>query len=301
MKISTAIGDVRGTTAFDDLVDQAREAADAGLARAWISQATGWDALTAIAVAGAAAPGVELGTAVVPVPQRHPLVLAAQALTAQAATGGRLTLGIGAGIGMMVSGAFGLPTDHPVDRMREHLTALRPLLRGEPVEHRGKWITAAGAVAVPPTPAPPVLLAALGPRMVDLAGEAADGAITWMAGPRNLGEHIVPRLAAAAARAGRTAPRVVAGLPVCVTDHPDDARARVADRFGLAGQVPEYRAVLDREGAAGPADVALVGDEEAVTRALTRFRDAGATEFMAAPFGAPAERTRTTALLAHLG
>lgn len=301
MKISVAAGDVRGSSAFDDLVGQVREAADAGLARAWISQATGWDAVTAIAVAGAATPGIALGTAVVPVPQRHPLVLAAQALTAQAATGGRFPLGIGAGIGMMVSGAFGLPVDRPVARMREYLTALRPLLDGEQVEHRGRWITAVGAVAVPATPAPPVLLAALGPRMVRLAGEAADGAITWMAGPGNLGEHVVPQLVTAAARAGRTAPQVVAGLPVCVTDHPDDARARVADRFGLAGQVPEYRAVLDREGAAGPADVALVGDEEAVTRALARFRDAGATEFMAAPFGTPAERARTTALLAHLG
>jgi F420-dependent oxidoreductase-like protein len=227
--------------------------------------------------------------------------LAAQALTVQAAVAGRLTLGVGVGVGVMVSGMFGLPTDRPVRRMREYLTVLGPLLRGDSVDHHGETLTVVGVVAVPAgVPAPPVLLAAMGPRMVRLAGELADGAVTWMTGPKALGEHVVPGLTKAAAEAGRPAPRIVAGLPVCVTDAPDDARARIAERYALAAQVPEYRATFDREGVAGPQDVAIVGTETEVAQSLTRFRDAGVTEFMAAPYGTVDERGRTVGLLAEL-
>ncbi|WP_054812568.1 TIGR03564 family F420-dependent LLM class oxidoreductase [Nocardia arizonensis] len=301
MHIGVAVGDVRGPATLDTVIDQVRTAADAGMATAWSAQALGWDALTAMAVAGAAVADIAVATAVVPVPQRHPMVLAAQALTVQAAVAGRLTLGVGTGIGAMVSGMFGLPSDRPVQRMREYLTVLCPLLRGDSVDHHGPTLTAVGSVMVPAgVSAPPVLVAAMGPRMVRLAGELADGAVTWMTGPKTLGEHIVPALTAAAADAGRHAPRVVAGLPVCVTDAPDDARARIADQYALAAQVPEYRATLDREGAAGPQDVAIVGNEIEVARSLSRFRDAGVTEFMAAPYGTVDEQGRTLDLLAEL-
>lgn len=295
MDIGIVAGDTYGPTTAASLLDQVRIAADAGFGTAWVSQALGWDAMTALAVA-AQVPGIALGSAVVPVPQRHPLVLAGQALGVQAAAGNRLTLGIGAGIGAMVSSIFGLAADRPATRMREYLTVLRPLLRGEPVEHRGADLTAVGAVTVPGAEPPPVLLAALGPAMLRVAGELADGAVTWMTGPRTLGGHVVPRLIAAGA--GRPAPRVVAGLPVCVTADEPAARARIGEYFAMAGQVPEYRAMLDREGAAGPADVAVVGDEEAVLRQVHRLRDAGATELMAAPAGTPEERKRTVAALA---
>lgn len=134
--------------------------------------------------------------------------------------------------------------------------------------------------------------------MVRLAGELADGTVTWMTGPKALGEHIVPAITKAAA--GRQAPRVVAGLPVCVTSTPDDVRARIAEQFALAAQVPEYRATLDREGVAGPQDVAIVGTETQVAQALARLRDAGVTEFMAAPYGTADEQNRTIDLLAEL-
>jgi len=301
MRIGLAVGDVRGPATLDAVVDQVRVAADAGLATAWASQALGWDALTAIAVAGAAVADIAVGTAVVPVPQRHPMVLAGQALTVQAAVAGRLTLGVGAGVAAMVSGMFGLPTDRPALRMREYLTVLGPLLRGDSVDYRGQTLTAAGAVNVPGgVPGPSVLVAAMGPRMVRLAGELADGTATWMTGPKALGEHIVPAITKAAADAGRPAPRVVAGLPVCVTDTVEDVRARIAEQFALAAQVPEYRATLDREGAAGPQDVAIVGTETEVARALARLRDAGVTEFMAAPYGTADEQNRTVDLLAEL-
>ncbi|WP_406312321.1 TIGR03564 family F420-dependent LLM class oxidoreductase [Streptosporangium sp. NBC_01639] len=300
MRIGLAVGDLRGPVTAAELVGQVRSAAERGLSGAWASQAFGWDALTALAVAGVQVPEIELGTAVVPVPQRHPLVLASQALSVQAATGNRLTLGIGAGISMMVTDMYGLPADRPAARMREYLSVLGPLLRGEAVSHQGETLTAAGQVGVAGTTPPPVLLAALAPAMLRLAGELADGTVTWMTGPRTLADHIVPSITKAAEAAGRPSPRVVAGLLVSVTDDEHGVRGRIAEQFGLAGQVPEYRAVLDREGAAGPQDVVIVGDETQVERQLRRLQDAGVTDFFAAPFGSPDEQDRTIEVIAAL-
>ena len=290
MRIGCIIGDVRGPATASDLRGQARAAQAARLDSIWAAQALGWDALTAITLAGSAVPEMSLGTAVVPTPQRHPLVLAGQALSVQAATGNRLTLGIGAGIGAMLGGMFGLPADRPVTRMREYLSVLRPLLRGESVDHRGETLTAVGAVSVPGSQPPQLLLAALGPAMLRLAAAQADGVVTWMAGPRTLAGHIVPAIPAGH--------RVVAGLPVCVTTDEPRVRARIGTQFALAAQVPEYRRVLDREGARGAQDVAVVGDEASVARQLRRFAEAGVTDFMAAPFGTPAEQARTVLALA---
>jgi Luciferase-like monooxygenase/SnoaL-like domain len=199
-----------------------------------------------------------------------------------------------------VEGMFGLPRDRPALRMREYLAVLRPLLRGEPVDHHGETLTVRGQVGVPGATPPQVLLAALGPEMLKVAGEHADGTATWMTGPRTLADHIVPKLMRAAQEAGRRAPRVVAGLLVCVTDDPDGAREQIASQFAPAGGVPEYRAVLDREGAAGPQDVAAIGNEAAVMRQLRRLADAGVTELVAAPFGTADEQARTQSLLADI-
>jgi F420-dependent oxidoreductase-like protein len=298
MQIGIMIGDVRGPATAADLAVQA--AAADGLATAWSAQALGWEALTAVTVAGTHASAIKLGTAVVPVRQRHPLILASQALSVQAATGNRLTLGIGAGIGSMVSGMFGLPTDRPVRYMREYLAVLRPLLHAEPVEHTGEMLTAVGAVTVAGAEPPPVLLAALGPAMLRLAGEAADGTVTWMAGPKTLETHVVPLVTAAACHTGRPAPRIVAGLPVCVTADEAGARQRIAAAYAMAAQVPEYQAVFTREKAGGPADVAVAGDEEAVAGQLRRLAETGITEFVAAPFGTATEQAETTRLLRRL-
>ena len=225
MEISIAVGKVRGPLALDEFIGQVQSAADSGFGTVWSAQALGWDALTALAVAGALVPDLALGTAVVPTPQRHPLTLASQALTVQAVTGNRLTLGIGAGIGRMVESMFGLPAGRPARRMREYVSALRPLLRGEAVDYRGETLTAVGAVSVSGAHAPPLLLAALGPEMLRVAGELADGAVTWMAGPRTLADHVVPTVTRAAETAGRPAPRILAGVIVCVTDDEEGARA----------------------------------------------------------------------------
>jgi F420-dependent oxidoreductase-like protein len=299
MRIGLAVGDVRGPASLDDVVQQVREAAG-GFATAWISQALGLDALTALAIAGREVPGIELGTAVIPVAQRHPLMLASQALTVQAATGNRLTLGIGTGIAAMVTGMYGLPTDRPALRMREYLQVLRPLLHGDPVDFTGETLRAVGAVQLRPTQlpaAPQVLLAALGPAMLRVAGELADGVATWMTGPRTLAEHIVPSVNKAAAAAGRPSPRAVAGLPVCVTDDADEVRARFGEQFAMAGQVPEYRAMLDREGITSPAELLIAGSEQEVAQAIRRLESTGITDLMLAPFGTPDEQRRTTANL----
>ncbi len=298
MRIGIMIGETGGPAGLADLHDQV--GAGDGLDTIWAAQASGWDALTALTLAGTQAPAARLGTSVVPVRQRHPLVLAGQALSVQAATGNRLTLGVGAGIGVMVSGMFGLPAGRPVEYLREYLAVLLPLLRGEPVDHHGEMITAVGSAAIPGAEPPPVLLAALGRRMLRLAGETTGGTITWMTGPRAFATHVVPLITAAAREVGRPAPRIVAGLPVTVTGDADDARERIAGRFGMAGRVPEYRAVLDHEGVDGPADVAIAGDEETVARRIGELAEAGVTEFAASPFGTVAERARTTELLRSL-
>jgi F420-dependent oxidoreductase-like protein len=175
------------------------------------------------------------------------------------------------------------------------------MLRGESAAVDGETLKAVGAISVPGVPSPPpVLLAALAPRMLHLAGAVADGTVTWMTGLKTIESHIVPSIAAAASSAGRAAPRVAVGLPVCVTDDPDAARAQAAKTFAIYGQLPSYRAMLDKEGADGPADVAIAGDEAAVTAEIRRLADAGATDFAAAVFGSSGDRARTMDVLAAL-
>jgi F420-dependent oxidoreductase-like protein len=284
-----------------EVVDQVQRMADAGLAAANVSQIFGYDALTLLALVGREVPDIELMVSVVPVYPRHPIALAAQALTVQAATGGRLTLGIGLAHQIVVENVFGYPFERPARHMREYLTALVPLLAGEQVAYQGETVTAAtlGPLEVD-APAPTLLVAALGSRMLELAGTMADGTVTWMTGPATLASHIVPTITTAAAEAGRPAPRISVGLPLCVTDDVEAARERAARVFGIYGTLPSYRAMLDREQAAGPADVAIVGDEQSVAAQLAALADAGATDFNAAIYAGGEERDRSFALLAEL-
>ncbi len=287
---------------LDDVVAQVQAAREAGVGSVWCSQIFGLDALTLLAIVGREVPGIGLGTAVVPVQPRHPIVLAGQALTTQAAVGERLTLGIGLSHQVVIEGVFGLTFDQPALRMREYLSVLVPLLAGEQVAFQGKTLRAStiGPLGVA-APAPPVLVAALGPAMLRVAGHLAAGTVTWMTGPATVESHIVPTITAAASAAGRSAPRVVVGLPVCVTDDAAAARELVAKVFAIYGQLPSYRAMLDREGAAGPADVAIVGDESQVRGALERLAAGGATDFVGAIAATGKERERTLELLGELG
>ncbi|MBV8462020.1 MAG: TIGR03564 family F420-dependent LLM class oxidoreductase, partial [Acidimicrobiales bacterium] len=206
---------------FDDMVAQVASVRDAGIETAWASQIFSYDALTALAVIGREVDGIGLGTAVVPTYPRHPVMLAAQALTVQAATGGRLTLGIGLSHQVVIENVFGQSFDRPARHMRDYLSILMPLLAGEGVGYTGETLKAStfGALEVR-APAPPVLVAALGSTMLAIAGRLADGTVTWMTGPDTVESHIIPNIRKAAAEAGRPAPRIGVGLPMCVTADP---------------------------------------------------------------------------------
>jgi F420-dependent oxidoreductase-like protein len=289
--------------AIDELVKQAETAAASGVAGVWLGQTYDMDALTALAVIGRAVPDIEVGTAVVPTWVRHPIVLSSQAQTIQVASRGRLTLGVGLSHRNSLE-RYGLAFDRPVRHLREYLTALQSLLRTGEVDLHGDLITAT-TVGFPARfadtfPPVPVLVGALGPQLLRVTGELADGTITWMVGPRTLAEHVTVELGRAAAAAGRPSPRVIAGLPVCVTSDIAGARERAATALAFYANIPSYRAMLDREGAA-PADLAVIGDEDTVAAAITRWSGYGATDILAnTAFATAAERQRTWRLLGSL-
>jgi F420-dependent oxidoreductase-like protein len=206
--------------------------------------------------------------------------MAQQALTVQTASGGRFSLGIGLSHQLVIEGMFGLSYEKPARHMRAYLEVLGPLLRGESLQQAGDAYTWRGSLQFDAPPVP-LIVAALGPVMLRIAGELADGTITWVTGPRTLESHIIPTIRDAAQQAGRSEPRIVVGLPICLTSDPDSERERFAKRLAMYGTLPSYRAMLDREGASGAEDVAIVGDESTLHAALQRLRDIGVTDFMA--------------------
>ncbi len=293
------IGITGSATTVDELIERSRIAAEQGFSTFSIPQTFSLDALTAIAVASAVVPGIDFGTAVVPTYRQHPMMLAQQALTVSQVSDGRLVLGIGLSHQVVVEGMWGLSYEKPLRHMREYLDVLMPILEGEPANAAGEVITGRGAIDVA-APRPTVVLAALGPKMLELAGRVADGTATWMVGPATLKDHTVPVMAAAAEAADRPAPRVLVSLPVCVTDNVGAARAKAATDFAIYGQLPSYRAMLDREGAGGPEDVAIIGHADEVATRIAGLFDAGATMFTAAEFGDSDELAATRDLLISL-
>jgi 5,10-methylenetetrahydromethanopterin reductase len=299
MRVGLFLGDLLGLPA-DDVVAGIKGAAEEGFTSAWLPQVFGYEALTLLAIAGREIPGIELGTAVIPTYPRHPITLAGQALTVQSVTGGRLALGIGLSHQVVIEGMFGYSFDKPARHMREYLAALLPLLKGESVKFKGETLSATGQVGVPGATPPTVLLAAMAPVMLKLAGAVADGTITWMTGPKTVAGHIVPKMAEAAEKAGRDTPRTVVGLPVCVTDDPAGARERAAKTFAMYDTLPSYKNMLNAEGLGGPGDIAVVGPEDSVREQLAAVAEAGTTDLIASCFGRPDDKARTRALLAKL-
>jgi 5,10-methylenetetrahydromethanopterin reductase len=299
MRIGVSLPEPKGLDGLTTLRAELQQAADDGFSSAWISNIFGVDALTALAVAGSAVPGIEVGTAVVPSYPRHPAVLAQQALTTSLATGGRLLLGIGLSHRLVIEDMYGYSFDRPARHMREYLSVLLPLLRGEQADFEGETLRAKIGLSTPrPVDRVPLLLAALAPAMLRLAGEQTDGTILWMTGPATVRDYVVPAITAAAKNAGRPDPRVVCVLPVCVTDDPDQARKRAERICAIYGQLPSYRAMLDREGYAGPEDAALIGSEETVTERLDELSAAGVDEFGGDLFDpSPEGRERSRACL----
>jgi F420-dependent oxidoreductase-like protein len=284
MRTGIVIGATPGeTTTLTDLVAQAKQIEEMGLDDIWMANITTFDAIEALAILGWETERVGLGTAVTPTYPRHPTAIAQQALTTAAASGNRFSLGIGLSHKMFTEDLLGFSFDKPARHMREYLSVLAPLLRGEVVNYEGEEYRVRGfGLQVQDAERVPLLVAALGPVMLKLAGELADGTITWMVGPKTMEEHIVARLGNAARAAGRPDPTVVGGFPVLLTNKPDEARAKINEMLAIYGQLPSYRAMLDREGMAGPGEVAMLGDENYLRGAMDRLRDVGVTHFNAA-------------------
>ena len=291
---------------LDRAIEQARQAAEAGIASGWLAQRFDYDAVALAGLLGREVPGLQVGTSAVPIFGRHPVLVAGQALTAQAASGNRLHLGLALGAKQLVESTFGLPYQRPAAVLREFLTALRTLLDTGTADFHGEFVTAAPApvllVALPGAKPPPVLVAAMGPQALKVTGELADGTLPYLAGPRALGEHIVPALTRAAEAAGRPAPRVVALVPAVVTEDVAGVREAAIERLSFYEQVPSYLRVLELEGVKRAGEVALVGDEETVAAGIQRHLDAGATEVILSETGLAGEeaRLRTWRLLGEL-
>ncbi len=282
MRIGLMIGPEKGRYRHKvaQLVADAEAAERDGFTSIWIPQIPGdFDALTAITLMGHATKRIELGTAVLPIQTRHPIAMAQEVLSVQAVCEGRFTLGLGTSHHWVIEGMLGLSYERPAHQMRNYLEVLNAALGGPgsvDVENEGYRVHSPMDVTdVRPNP---VLLAALGPVMLRLAGEHASGTILWLADERAVAEHIVPRITKAAA--GKPAPRVVAGVPValCRNDEVDDARARANRVLGHAEFCPNYQQLLDRGDATDVGDILAAGDESAVVGRLRAFRDAGVTD-----------------------
>ncbi len=278
---SNDVNDIGRTTTVDEISELARRCEQAGLNTLWMANVFSLDAIMTMAIAGRESRTLEVGTAVTPTYPRHPTAIAQQAVTAAAACNNRFVLGIGLAHKVMIEDMLGMSYAKPARHMREYLEVLMPLLRGEVVNYSGEQyrvtglsVGAAGATTVP------VVVAALGSEMLKLAGEFTDGTSTWMVGPKTLEAHIIKNITAAAG--ARKRPRVIAGFPIVLTNEVDSARQTLAGPLSIYGQLPSYRAMLDREGLTQPHDIGIIGNEHVLRSALLRLRDLGVTDFNAA-------------------
>jgi 5,10-methylenetetrahydromethanopterin reductase len=289
------LGDGGGRSPVDRYVEYLRRVRDEGFTRLWTAQLPHEpDVLTSMAVAVREVDGIEVATGVLPIQLQHPMALAQRALTVSLISGGRLVLGLGLSHKVVAENVWGIPWDRPVRRMSEFLDGLLPLLDGDKADATGEIYTTRGSLRIPGAPTPPVYIAALGPQMLRLAGRRTAGTVTWMTGPRTVSEHVRPALREAVD--GREA-EVISALPICVTDDPAAARAQAATDYAIYGKLPSYRAMLDREGWAGPEDAALIGTESEVAERIEEMRAAGVDEFVGATFGSAEQRARSRALM----
>jgi F420-dependent oxidoreductase-like protein len=275
------------TGSIEKTLSRASRLRDAGFTRLWSSQIFGPDTLTVLAIVGREYGDLDLGTAVIPIHPRHPSMLAAQARTVQDAIGGHLSLGVGLSHQMVVEGMWGLSFERPATFMREYLDALAPLLRGETINVHGERVTSVtlGPLGPKDVTPPSLLIAALGTKMLELAGTVADGTLLWMTGRQTIATHISPTIRGAAEKAGRPAPRIVCSLPIAITSDVEGAKERINTEYALYATLPSYAAMLEREGTKDPAGASLIGSREQVLDQLHQLAEAGVTEFSGAPSG----------------
>lgn len=314
MRIGMMVGSDKDRSRADrlaGLIEDGTNAEAAGFSSFWFPQVPGYlDALTAMALLGRATSTIELGTAVVPMQTRHPMIMAQQAVTTQEACGGRFTLGMGPSHDWIIDGQLGIPYDRPVRMVRDYLDVLLAAFAGPgDVDVDNDTFRVHSPMNVADASPMPVLLAALGPTMLRIAGERADGTILWMADERAIGDHIAPRITKAANGSGRGAPRIVAGVPVavCADDEVDDARSMASEVLGHAHYSPNYVRLLEHGDAEDVGDTMAAGSEATVLNRLQRYRDAGVTDLAARvvpvgrdPEAREATRKRTQEFLASL-
>ena len=293
MKYGIFGGSVNGGS-VDDVVAEAAAAERDGFASYWAPNIFGHDALTCLAVVGREVPRIELGTSVVPTYPRHPHAIAQQCHTVAAASGNRLTLGIGLSHKVVIETMLGMSFEKPVRHLKEYLSVLMPLSRGETAHFDGETYSVHARVDAKGSNGFGVVVAALGEQMLRVTGTMADGTLTWCTGPQTLSDHTIPTITRAASEAGRAAPRVIAALPVCVTTDKAAAAERAAAVFAVYGTLPSYRAMLDREGAAGPADIAITGSVSEVQDRVASLASIGVTDFAAVEFGGTPEEIHDT-------
>ncbi len=302
MQIGLFIGGAGPAGSVREIVEQAQAAEEAGFAIFGMANIFSHDAIGALTLAGSETERIELMPAVVPTYPRHPHAMAQQALTAQAAAGGsRFVLGIGLSHQIVIEGMFGYSFDRPARHMSEYLDVLLPLLSGNSVQTDGEHYRGSISLEVPDAEKPvSCMLAAMGPSMLRLAGARTDGTILWMTAAGVVDSYIAPTMNAAAEAAGRPKPRTVVGLPVMLNPDVAEARATAAEQFSNYGYLPSYRSMLDRQGAANPEDVAILGAEEQIETQIQQLKAAGATDFVGVTFGTSEERARTEEFLASL-
>jgi F420-dependent oxidoreductase-like protein len=236
--------------------------------------------------------------------------MAQEFLSNQAVCEGRFTLGLGASHHWVIEGQLGLPYERPAHLMRNYLEVLNAALEGPGEVHvENDAYRVHSPVDVTDQGPNPIVLAALAPVMLRIAGEQASGTLLWMADERAVAEHVVPRITKAAAGAGRPAPRIIAGVPValCPKDEVDAARAWANQALGHAEYSPNYQRLLEHGDANDVGDILAAGDESAILERLRAFRDAGATDLAVRVLALGrdreariASRKRTLALLSSL-
>lgn len=304
MRIGIFAGSIDSTTDLQEQVAKIVKAEEDGFDSFWSAQILGVDSLTLLALAGQQTDKIEMGTAVIPSYPQHPIRLAQQALTTNAATHGRLSLGIGLSHKPVLEERFGLSLEKPMIHMKEYVTVLRKLVHDSSANFAGEMFNVNAEIQVPSAQPFPILIAALGPNMLRIAGEMADGTITWMVGPHTLKSHIVPRISAAAEKAGREQPRICVGVQIAVTDDKKTAYQVASQLFSRYGNLPSYRRMLDIEGSSQPADLAIIGTEAQIEDQIQALSSAGATDLLAAIFPADKDAeysvTRTQDLLKRL-
>jgi F420-dependent oxidoreductase-like protein len=281
-----------------DVAANARWAEAAGLSSGWVPYVP-WshDAMVSLTVAAQATTTLELGTAVVPTYPFHPMAMARAALSVNAVANGRLTLGIGPSHPSVIERMYGMSYERAGVHTREYVDALRNgFAQQGQMEHHGEFYDFGSIFTVPDTPPEPgLLVAALAPYMLRLAGERADGTVLWLTDEHALATHVLPRITAAAEAAGRPSPRIVVGMPIAICADEAEGKAAAARIFQTYTQIPTYARILDRAADSRPENVLFVGSETTVRDRLLRYAELGATEILAAPFAWGEQRSSITA------